>query len=58
MKISANSLIQIEQQWLFSFFLSVVGMDSRTEADLWEDEARRPNAGISERARHLQQQVR
>lgn len=32
-----------------ALFLSS-GMDSRTEADFWEDQTRRPHAGLSERA--------
>lgn len=32
-------------------------MDSRTETDVREDQARRTYAGLSERAGHLQQQV-
>lgn len=33
------------------------GMDRRTETDLWKDQTRRPDAGLSERAGQLQQQV-
>ena len=43
-------------QYVLSFCL--IGMDSRAETEFREEKARRPYAGIPERAGQLQQQVR
>lgn len=43
--------------FLSNFSLALTGMDSRTETDVREEQARRADAGLSERAGDVQQQV-